>query len=79
MKKRLLALAVACMMLASTLASCGSGNADSSAGPESSSAQDTASDAVTTAAEQLLGWPLLWSRKGCLPEYMALVCGVLIR
>ena len=30
-------------------------------------------------AEQLLGWPLLWSRKGCLPEYMALVCGVLIR
>lgn len=55
MKKRLLALAVACMMLASTLAGCGSGNADSSAGPESSSAQDTASDAVTTAAEQLLG------------------------
>lgn len=34
---------------------------------------------VSTAAEQLLGWPLLWSRKGCLPEYMALVCGVLIR
>ena len=32
---------------------------------------------VSTAAEQLLGWPLLWSRKGCLPEYMALVCGVL--
>ena len=34
---------------------------------------------VSAAAEQLLGWPLLWSRKGCLPEYMALVCGVLIR
>ncbi len=55
MKKRLLALAVACMMLASTLAGCGSGNADSSDGSESSSAQDTASGAVTTAAEQLLG------------------------
>lgn len=43
------------MMLVSTLAGCGSGNADSSAGSEGGSAQDTASDAVTTAAEQLLG------------------------
>ena len=54
MKKRILALATACGMLISTLAGCGSG-ADSSTGSEASSAQNTGTDAVTTAAEQLLG------------------------
>lgn len=55
MKKRLLALAIACMMLVSTLTGCGSGAGTASASSEGSSAQDTASEAVTTAAEQLLG------------------------
>ena len=49
--------------------------------PESASVLDNTAvhPESYAAAEQLLGWPLLWSRKGCLPEYMALVCGVLIR
>lgn len=54
MKRRILSLVLACGMLIFTLASCGSGTASSSSSANTS-AQGTGSDAVTKAAEELLG------------------------
>lgn len=55
MKKRILSLVLAAGMLISTLVGCGSGTASNNSSAADTSAQRTGSDAVTKAAEELLG------------------------